>query len=192
MNKKTKLIKMKKKTEPVRRGGSQRWRSAGAGNGDGAGARGAARGGGRRRRGSLAATTAGAGSGRTARARGGRRRRRARATATATARVAGGGGAAWRRRCARRRRGATGGDELCKTAKCYLYTRSIGPSWWHQPGLMPPFVPVGATNRDQRPLFSSPKGGKRRPLVPVWWHQPVLKGWHWYWLVLQTGTNAPL
>ena len=49
---------MKEKKEPVRRGGSQRWRRAGASDGDGAGARGAARGGGRRRRGSLAATTA--------------------------------------------------------------------------------------------------------------------------------------
>ena len=31
----------------------------------------------------------------------------------------------------------------------------------------PPLVPVGATNRDQRSLFSSLKGGNRRPLVPV-------------------------
>ena len=32
---------------------------------------------------------------------------------------------------------------------------------------MPPLVPVGTTNRDQRSLFSSPKGRKQRPLVPV-------------------------
>ena len=60
-------------------------------------------------------------------------------------------------------------------------TWAFGPGWWHQPGLKggigtglwhqpgqwPPLVPVGATNQEQRPVFGSPKGGKRRPLVPV-------------------------
>ena len=45
-----------------------------------------------------------------------------------------------------------------------IYRELIGPGWWHQPGLkafgpgwchepgpMPPLVPVGGTNRDQRP-----------------------------------------
>ena len=48
-----------------------------------------------------------------------------------------------------------------------LYSKAIGPGSWHKPRPMHPLVPVGATNQDQRPLFSSPKGGKRRPLVPV-------------------------
>ena len=29
--------------------------------------------------------------------------------------------------------------------------KAFGPGWCHEPGPMPPLVPVGGTNRDQRP-----------------------------------------
>ena len=45
--------------------------------------------------------------------------------------------------------------------------KAFGTGSWKKPRPMPLLVPVGATNRDQRSLFSSPKGGKQRPLVPV-------------------------
>ena len=66
--------------------------------------------------------------------------------------------------------GVVGGqmfDETEKFTSPAYIRRALVPVHGSNREQCPFLVPVGATNRDQRYLFSSPKRGKQRPLVPV-------------------------
>ena len=56
-------------------------------------------------------------------------------------------------------------------------TGAFGPSWWPQPGLKgEALVPVGGTNRYQRPPLPILWAAEKEAFGPGWWHQPGLKG----------------
>ena len=56
-------------------------------------------------------------------------------------------------------------------------TEAFGPGWWHQPRLKgEALVPVGATNRYQRPPVPALWAAEKEAFGPGWWHQPGLKG----------------
>ena len=91
--------------------------------------------------------------------------------------------------------GVVGGqmfNQNWKIPKSCLYTQSISPGSWHQPGLMPPFGPGSWHQPGPKISFQQPNARETETFGPGWCHEPGPKVWHWSRFVPPTGTNVPL